>query len=303
MYPHNAPKVLTIRLIRRNHWLTHRIIRMPRTIKLILLFTLISGHTVMGQNRAYSTGAAPRVSTPRAPANPFQPISYPWKKNITATVFWIGEKPTPNNPTPNHASSWDTQWQKNYGGYDNPDKTARTQYRPKSFIPRLNPFYIALPFNDCLNHANHHPIANRVIPWWNHRVDKRPGKTSCKGRWVQIVHGRKVCYAQWEDCGPFTTNDWQYVFGNKPPKNTKNNGAGIDVSPSVRDYLGMKSNGKVHWRFIKFAQVPRGPWSTYGKNNPFLHPHLDPDTQAKKNYMNYLKKMRDESYLRKNNRK
>ena len=23
---------------------------------------------------------------------------YPWKKNIVTTTFWIGEKPTPNNP-------------------------------------------------------------------------------------------------------------------------------------------------------------------------------------------------------------
>src|SRR5437763_10150962 len=26
---------------------------------------------------------------------------YPWKKEIVTTVFWIGEKPTANNPVPN----------------------------------------------------------------------------------------------------------------------------------------------------------------------------------------------------------
>ncbi|PYL44311.1 MAG: hypothetical protein DMF42_01625, partial [Verrucomicrobia bacterium] len=26
---------------------------------------------------------------------------YPWKKNIVTTVFWIGEKPSANNPVPN----------------------------------------------------------------------------------------------------------------------------------------------------------------------------------------------------------
>jgi len=246
------------------------------------------------------TTTGPQIRTPRAPQNPFKTIHYPWRKNITATVFWIGEKPTPRNPTPNHASSWDTKWQKNYGGYDNPYKSARYNYRPKAFTPRLNPFYVALPFNDCLNHRTNHPVAHRVIPWWNKRADKRPGKTSCKGRWVQIVHGRRVCYAQWEDCGPFTTNDWQYVFGGKQPKNSKNSGAGIDLSPAVRDYLGMGSSGKVHWRFIDFANIPRGVWSQYGTNNPFKHPELDPDRKAKKEYMDYLKKLRDQSYKRKN---
>ncbi len=247
--------------------------------------------------------AGPQIKTPRAPQNPFKTIHYPWRKNITATVFWIGEKPTTRNPTPNHASSWDTQWQKNYGGFDNPNKAARFNYRPKAFTPRLNPFYIALPFNDCLNYRTSHPIAHRVIPWWHKRADKRPGKTSCKGRWVQIIHGRKVCYAQWEDCGPFTTNDWQYVFGGKRPKNSQNGGAGIDVSPAVRDYLGMKSSGKVHWRFIDFANIPRGAWSQYGVNNPFLNPKLDPDRQAKKVYMDHLRKLRDQSYQRKNARR
>ena len=25
---------------------------------------------------------------------------YPWKSNIVTTVFWIGEKPSANNPSP-----------------------------------------------------------------------------------------------------------------------------------------------------------------------------------------------------------
>ena len=139
--------------------------------------------------------------------------------------------------------------------------------------------------------------------WWNRRADKRPGKSSCKGRWLQIVYGKKVCYAQWEDCGPFTTNDWQYVFGNQRPKNSKNKAAGLDVSPAVRDYLGMPSTATVHWRFIDFARIPRGPWSYYGKNNPFLHPHLDPDLKARQDYMVYLRKLRDQEYARKNDRR
>lgn len=284
--------------------MTSRLITFSASLSLaILSLAMVPVSHAQTTGRAVTTQSkTPRVNTPTAPRSPFNAIRYPWKKNITATVFWIGERPTPRNPTPNHASSWDTQWQRNYGGYDNPDKAARYQYRPKGFVPGLNPFYVALPYNDVINHRKSKPEASRIIPWWNRRADKRPGKTCCKGRWVQIVHGRKVCYAQWEDCGPFTTDDWQYVFGNKRPKNTKNKGAGIDVSPAIRDYLGMKSNGIVHWRFIDFSRVPRGPWSYYGKNNPFVHPQLDPDLKARQEYMTYLRKLRDEAYRKKNNR-
>jgi hypothetical protein len=39
--------------------------------------------------------------------------------------------------------------------------------------------------------------------------------------------------------GPFRTDYWQYVFGNERPKLNLNKGAGLDVSPAVRDYLGL----------------------------------------------------------------
>ena len=79
----------------------------------------------------------------------------------------------------------------------------------------------------------------------------------------------------WEDCGPFTTEDWPYVFGDKPPVNTQNKGAGIDISPAVRDYLGITGGTAiVHWRFVEFYRIPRGPWSKYGDNNPFVNAGL-----------------------------
>ena len=51
---------------------------------------------------------------------------YPWKKDIVTTTFWIGEKPAPGNPVPNHKSSWDANWADNYGGTDTPDRNSRT---------------------------------------------------------------------------------------------------------------------------------------------------------------------------------
>jgi len=204
----------------------------------------------------------PVVKTPTA-ARGSQKGIYPWRKNITATIFWIGEKPTEKNPTPNHASSWDTKWQLNYGGFDDPKNRAAVGYRPAGFIPKLNPFYIALPYNDRHNHRYIKPEVPRVISWY-HVKHVQKGQSCCKGRWVQIVWGKKYCFAQWEDCGPFYTDDWKYVFGGERPKNQKNNGAGIDLSPAVRDYLGLKSGAKVHWRFVDGNLIPHGPWHQYG---------------------------------------
>lgn len=207
-----------------------------------------------------SAGAGqPRTTLAGAPGRTI----YPWKQNITATVFWIGEEPSGNNPTPNNKSSWDQEWVKNFGGYDDPDPAKRSDFRPLGFIPKLNPFYVALPYNDVDGPGAHRPEAPRAIPWFR-LVNPEPGKTTLKGRWLQIVFNGKSCFAQWEDCGPWVTDDWQYVFGNQPPKNTNNNGAAIDVSPAVRDFLGMRSGDKVHWRFVEASQVPAGPWHKFG---------------------------------------
>ena len=223
-----------------------------------------------------------------------QKTLYPWKKYITATVFWIGERPTSNNPTPNNKSSWDQKWMENYGGYDNPDPGARNGYIPAAFTPKQNPFYIALPYNDCLNHAHHKPEAARVIPWWQ-RHDPDPGDTVCKGRRVQIYSSEttKICYAQWEDCGPWVTDDWEYVFGQKLPKNTMNKGAGIDISPAVRDFLQIGNRATVHWRFTEFSRVPsQGPWAKWGDNNPFVNKALNPDVAERARYFQLLREGR-----------
>ena len=46
--------------------------------------------------------------------------------------------------------------------------------------------------------------------------------------------------------------------------------AGLDVSPAVRDYLGLNETDVTDWRFVEFSEVPRGPWSTLGENNTFV---------------------------------
>lgn len=205
----------------------------------------------------------------------FPESGYPWKRNIVATVFWVGEKPAKNNPVPNDKSSWDTRWMKNFGGYDNPKIRCQTSgYKPASFTPQQNPFYVALPYND-VGKGGTKPEAALVIPWFRTAFEKN-GKSVCKGRWVSIRKGRRVAYAQWEDVGPFRTDHWQYVFGNERPKPNINKGAGIDLSPAVRDYLTMDGGmDTVDWKFVEFYEVPAGPWRRYGDNNIFAtHPKL-----------------------------
>jgi hypothetical protein len=156
-----------------------------------------------------------------------------------------------------------------FGGYDDPDPMHRARdFRPAAFVPRQNPFYVALPYNDCYDCKSTKNEASRVVPWF-YQAFKKCGQSVCKDRWIALRCGDRTCYAQWSDCGPFSTEDAKYVFGNTAPANRENGGAGIDFSPAVRDHLGFKSGGKCDWRFVDLAEVPEGPWKLYGANNPF----------------------------------
>jgi hypothetical protein len=219
------------------------------------------------------TGSGPRYETGpslmgRSGGLSFGPGRYPWKLSIVTTIFWIGERAGGNNPVPNYRSSWDAAWASSYGGYDNPDPAARRNFVPINFVPRQNPFYVALPYND-VEGGHTKPEAAQVIPWFKSAF-VRDGQTVLKSRWVAIRHGNRICFAQWEDCGPFRTDHWQYVFGNERPRPNLNQGAGLDVSPSVRDYLGLGNKDICDWRFVEFREVPPGPWAIYGDNNTFV---------------------------------
>jgi hypothetical protein len=208
----------------------------------------------------------PQVTTTRTFSFGFS--KYPWKLGIVTTCFWVGEHPTANNPVPNYKSSWDPRWAQNFGGFDDPDVTNRRNFIPKRFIPRQNPFYVALPFND-VTRGTTKPESRRAIPWFREAYEKE-GKSVCKGRWLAIRYRGRIAYAQWEDCGPFRTDHWQYVFGNDRPRPNLNQGAGLDVSPAVRDFLGMNGKDVCDWKFVDVKEVPNGPWAKYGDNNTFV---------------------------------
>ena len=194
---------------------------------------------------------------------------YPWKTKIVTTIFWIGEPAGGNNPVHNVSSSWDLNWETSYGGYDNPNAGARRGYIPANFVPRQNPFYVALPYND-VTRGNTKPESKLVIPWFKEAFVEE-GKSVCRDRWLAVRNNNgKICYAQWSDCGPFRTDHWQYVFGPEKPKPNLNQGAGLDISPAVRDYLGLGNTDVTDWKFVDAREVPNGPWAQWGENNDFV---------------------------------
>jgi hypothetical protein len=204
----------------------------------------------------------PSVTIPTS-NRPLNRPRYAWKNNIVTTLIWIGSKGGGS------ASAWDANWSASYGGFDSPNPADRKGFIPAKFIPRQNPFYCALPYND-VGRGGTKPEARTVIPWFKEAFEKE-GQSVCRDRWVRIrSRGGKDCYAQWSDCGPFRADHWQYVFGDERPKPNLNQGAGISLSPAIRDYLSLSGTDVVDWQFVDVKDIPRGPWSMYGDNNQFV---------------------------------
>jgi hypothetical protein len=200
--------------------------------------------------------------------------SYPLHHHITATVFWIGE-PQGNGSSENNAlSAWDDKWLAHYGGVDSPGKRrAADGWFPPGFVPRENPFYFDLPYDDFDDSGNPRPDRTTVVPWAAADASQlaasaRTGQpfSLLKNHWVKITHRKRVCYAQWEDSGPYVYDDAAYVFGagDRRPRSRLANNAGMDVSPAVRDCLGFSGlnndENTVDWQFVAARAVPAGPW-------------------------------------------
>jgi len=192
------------------------------------------------------------------------PAGFVWKVDIRTTVFHVGGRGGQKQ------SAWDANWAVAFGGEDNPLPSKRTKdFRPTAFVPKQNPFYCALPYNDLARGMKRE--AASVIPWFKATFE-RPGQSVCQNRWIAIRNRKtsRVAYAQWSDCGPHGGAQADYVFGSGRPKGNRRTRAGLDVSPAVRDYLGMGDTCLTDWRFVETHDVPPGPWRTYGSNNPFV---------------------------------
>jgi hypothetical protein len=155
------------------------------------------------------------------------------------TVFWPGELPTATDPG-NLQSAFEPYWLEN--------------------APHENPFFFALPYVD-IEAGHTKSEASTVIPWFK-TAFVRDGKSVLEGRWIDIHKDGRVAYATWGDVGPAHTDDWQYVFGNQPPR-PSNNGAALDVSPEVQRYLQMSGKDVCSWRFCEERELPPGPWVSF----------------------------------------
>jgi len=187
---------------------------------------------------------------------------YPLHENITATVFWVGEPQGGGSSEDNSLSAWDDEWQKNFGGYDDP--YCRKDHYPCSFISKENPFYLSLPYNDFTDNGERKSEAYNLVPWANQK-EWAEDESMMKNKWVKITREDKTCYGQVEDTGPYQYDDYNYVFNNFEPINKRANSAGLDVSPALRDCLGFaglnNADNKVDWQFVDFKNVPAGPWT------------------------------------------
>jgi hypothetical protein len=180
-------------------------------------------------------------------------------EQISATLFWIGEKADDDNADiPNRRSAWDDSWEQHYGGVDDPEKRD-TEYSPSDFTPKENPYYFALPYNDFDEDGERKQEALALVPWGGERT-WGARESMLKNRWIKIIKGGRTAYAQWEDVGPFEEDDAAYVFGEAEPKSRENRYAGLDLSPAVNGYLGLDGIDEVDWQFIEEPDVPDGPW-------------------------------------------
>jgi hypothetical protein len=230
-------------------------------------------HTYIASNlpagaTALATTAVATYTVPSRPAPP--PLSdfdfvtpkanhniYPWRTYIVTTEFWIGEGATPISSTTNVQSSWDEEWLQKNHGTDSPYN--RNGYASGGHASTLNPFYCALPFNDLAFPDK----AQNWLPhgWYRHPEDGKQ-VSACQHRWVEIKNSRgDICYAQWEDVGPLTYDDAEYVFGGARPRGLGSDHAGLDVSPAVFDYLGLNDRNRyTAWKFVDEADVRPGAW-------------------------------------------
>lgn len=223
------------------------------------------------------------IAVPRSPSldssltlsSGYAPTFGPWKTGITATTFCVGEPPSPNHPG-NLASAWDPNW------------TATGK--------RQNPFYVALPYNDVAG-GHTKAEARSIIPWFQQAFVK-DGQSVLKDRWIAIRKGDRVCYAQWEDVGPFRVDHWQYVFGDEMPRPNVNHNAGIDLSPAVRDYLEMSGMDQCDWKFVEAKEIPEGPWKY--RDNSKLVSDGSGSTNGKYYWDGRSKQSSDVSYRKEN---
>ena len=88
-----------------------------------------------------------------------------------------------NRYVDNLSSVWDDDWVSHYGGVDSPRN--RSQYLPSGFIPKENPFYFALPYDDFYDNRTRKADSYGTVYW----AGKRPWNDSMsmvKNSWIDF---------------------------------------------------------------------------------------------------------------------
>ena len=231
--------------------------------------------------------AAAGLSSCARLATPRPDTGYPWHTDIVATTFWVGEVFDPHaSDGSQRISTYDSDWLGSYGGCDGiadgddcrtEQRTADSDYFPTRMVPRQNPFYLDLPFDD-VNDDEGFATRGQVVPWANEpafaSIVADRSASLMKNRWVVLRKDGRVCYGQIEDAGPGEYRDAAYVFGadDRRPANARYNGAGLDVSPALNGCLGFAdldgNRDRVDWAFVDAADVPAGPWRRIVTDSP-----------------------------------
>jgi hypothetical protein len=193
--------------------------------------------------------------------------TYPLHRAVPASVFRIGAVvPREGVDGQSLQSGWDRDWARHYGGCDGfgpvglwcaSDLTDRTgpDWFPVGMVPKENPYYVGLPYNDLLD------ISGRgAIPWARdpgyaeHLGDER--FSLVKNRWVQVTGPAGTCSGQVEDTGLGT--DPGYVLGAAAPQRTP----AINLSPALAGCVGITDASAVtavDWAFVD--RPAPGPWT------------------------------------------
>lgn len=212
----------------------------------------------------------------------------PWHTSIPVTTFWVGEVLDPQaSDGSQRISTYDSRWLTSYGGCDGVVTQAgscETEQRhpedgwwPTQMMPRENPFYLDLPYDD-VNDPTGFARRCEVVPWADEVGHPRctdRDHSYLKNRWVEVrgPSGR-TCFGQVQDAGPAVYDDARYVFGEDDarPASPEYAGAGMDVSPALNGCLGLSElDGEgdlVDWRFVEAGAVPEGPWRELVTTSP-----------------------------------
>jgi len=194
--------------------------------------------------------------------------AYPVHPQVTASVFRVGVLvPGLGDDGQSIRSGWDRNWAVHFGGCDGygsvgaacrSDLAGRTapDWFPIALVPKENPYYVGLPYNDLAD-----PARRPAIPWARdpgYREHLPDASFSLiKNRWVQVTGHTGSCYAQVEDTGP-GPSDAAYVLAGARPVHTP----AINLSPALARCVGVTDAApgtRIDWAFVD--RPPAGPWT------------------------------------------